>query len=74
MEGERNVVLGVGERKRSRNGAGRIGNGMVSGGREIFGKIKKPSNFGEVAGNKNSFHHQREMMEIILTLLNLYYL
>ena len=33
MEGEENVVLGVEMRKRSRNGAGRIGNETISDGR-----------------------------------------
>lgn len=44
MEGEENVVLGVEVRKRSRNGAGRIGNETV--------EIKKPSNFGVAGGGK----------------------
>ena len=38
MEEERNLVLEVGERKRSTNGAGRVGNEMVIGGREILEK------------------------------------
>lgn len=41
MEGEENVVLGVEVRKRSRNGAGRIGNETVSGGRGGIWKNKK---------------------------------
>ena len=41
MEGEENVVLGVEVRKRSRNGAGRIGNETVSGGRGEFWRNKK---------------------------------
>src|SRR5699024_477240 len=52
MEGEGNEVLGVRVRKRSRNGAGRVGNETVSGGRGRIWRNKKTSKVGELLGKK----------------------